>query len=183
MKAKMYNWFKEIIRRIFQIVTGVFLFDMPGISVFRNWVVKGLICRNQLGGGIVISSHVSFYVPHGLPMEQVRLGNKVRIGENAKIDCSSPLLVEDNVWISEDVSILNHEHIIDSREWKESKKVEKTKGLILEEDCWIGAKAIILPQVKIIGKGAIVGAGSVVTKDVEPYTIVAGNPAIKIAER
>ena len=116
-------------------------------------------------------------------MEQVRLGNKVRIGENAKIDCSSPLLVEDNVWISEDVSILNHEHIIDSREWKESKKVEKTKGLILEEDCWIGAKAIILPQVKIIGKGAIVGAGSVVTKDVEPYTIVAGNPAIKIAER
>ena len=51
MKAKMYNWFKEIIRRIFQIVTGVFLFDMPGISVFRNWVVKGLICRNQLGGG------------------------------------------------------------------------------------------------------------------------------------
>lgn len=52
VKAKMYNWFKEIIRRIFQIVTGVFLFDMPGISVFRNWVVKGLICRNQLGGGV-----------------------------------------------------------------------------------------------------------------------------------
>ena len=48
--------------------------------------------------------------------------------------------------------------------------------IIIEEDAWIGAGTIILPGIHI-GKGAIIGAGSVVTKDVEPYTIVAGNPA------
>jgi len=47
---------------------------------------------------------------------------------------------------------------------------------------WIGFRAIILPGVTI-GEGAVVGAGSVVTKDVEPYTIVAGNPAKPIGKR
>ena len=48
-------------------------------------------------------------------------------------------------------------------------------------NCWIGAGAIILNGVTI-GDGAIVGAGAVVTKDVEPYTVVAGNPARKIKD-
>ena len=51
----------------------------------------------------------------------------------------------------------------------------------IEDDAWIGAGAIILPNV-IIGNGAVVGAGAVVTKNVEPHTIVAGVPAKKISE-
>jgi maltose O-acetyltransferase len=47
---------------------------------------------------------------------------------------------------------------------------------------WIAYRAIILPGVTI-GEGAVVGAGSVVTKDVEPYTIVAGNPARVVNKR
>lgn len=47
---------------------------------------------------------------------------------------------------------------------------------------WIGYRAIVLPGVTI-GEGAVVGAGAVVTRDVEPYAIVAGNPAKKIGER
>ncbi len=54
-------------------------------------------------------------------------------------------------------------------------------GVIIEDDCWIGAGAIILNGITI-GKGSVVGAGSVVTKDVPPYTIVAGNPAHKIKD-
>ncbi len=53
---------------------------------------------------------------------------------------------------------------------------------IVEDDVWIGHRAIIFAGVKI-GRGAIIGAGSVVTKDVPPYTIVAGVPAKKIGER
>lgn len=49
--------------------------------------------------------------------------------------------------------------------------------LYIGHDVWIGANAIILPSVKTIGNGAVIGAGSVVTKDVEPYSIVVGNPA------
>jgi len=55
--------------------------------------------------------------------------------------------------------------------------IEPIKGFVfLEDDCWIGAGTIILPNV-IIGKGALIGAGSVVTKNVEPYSVVAGVPA------
>ncbi|MDQ7799461.1 MAG: DapH/DapD/GlmU-related protein [Candidatus Edwardsbacteria bacterium] len=53
---------------------------------------------------------------------------------------------------------------------------------VIEDDVWIGAQAIILPGVRI-GRGAIVAAGAVVTKDVEPYAIVGGNPARLIKRR
>jgi virginiamycin A acetyltransferase len=49
--------------------------------------------------------------------------------------------------------------------------------LVIEDDVWIGHNAVILPGCKTIGRGAIVGAGAIVTRDVAPYTIVAGNPA------
>ena len=56
-------------------------------------------------------------------------------------------------------------------------------SLTIGHDVWIGERAIILPSVTSIGNGAIIGAGSIVTKDVEPYSIVAGNPAKKIGKR
>lgn len=54
-------------------------------------------------------------------------------------------------------------------------------GVKIGNDCWIGAGVIILNGITI-GDGAVVGAGAVVTKDVEPYTIVVGNPAHKIKD-
>lgn len=48
----------------------------------------------------------------------------------------------------------------------------------IEDDVWVGHNAIILPSVKNVGRGAIIGAGAVVTKDVPPYSIVVGNPAV-----
>lgn len=55
--------------------------------------------------------------------------------------------------------------------------------LEIEHDVWIGANSIITPRCRTIGLGAVVGAGSVVTKDVAAFTIVAGSPARKIGER
>jgi maltose O-acetyltransferase len=54
--------------------------------------------------------------------------------------------------------------------------------VVIGDRVWIGYRAIVLPGVKI-GEGAVVGAGAVVTKNVEPYTIVAGNPARKVGVR
>lgn len=55
--------------------------------------------------------------------------------------------------------------------------------LVIEDDVWIGHNAMILPGCKFIGRGAIIGAGAVVTRDVQPYSIVAGNPARKLKDR
>lgn len=56
------------------------------------------------------------------------------------------------------------------------------RPVTIEDDVWIGARAIILPGVKV-GRGAVIGAGAVVAKEVEPYAIVAGNPAMIIGRR
>ena len=82
-----------------------------------------------------------------------------------------------------DVIIFSRNH-----NFKEKHKLIHEQGytgqctVIIEDDVWIGARVIILPG-KIIGKGAVIGAGSVVTKDVAPYSVVAGNPARKISNR
>ena len=58
----------------------------------------------------------------------------------------------------------------------------RSKGVVVGHDVWIGHGAILLPGVRV-GTGAVIGAGSVVTKEVRPYTIVAGNPARVIRRR
>ena len=59
----------------------------------------------------------------------------------------------------------------------------KRSTLHIGNDCWIGYNAIITNKCRHIGNGAVIGAGSVVTQDVEPYTVVAGNPAKLIRKR
>lgn len=68
-------------------------------------------------------------------------------------------------------------------EWKDYTPVFNKKGdTIIGNDVWFGTNAVIMPGIKI-GDGAIIGAYSIVTKDIEPYTIVAGNPAKIIKKR
>src|SRR3546814_2895388 len=55
--------------------------------------------------------------------------------------------------------------------------------LIIEDDVWIGHNALILPGCNFIGRGAVIGAGAVVTRNVARYTIVAGNPDRKLRDR
>jgi virginiamycin A acetyltransferase len=61
--------------------------------------------------------------------------------------------------------------------------MDMDKLLVIEDDVWIGHNVIILAGCKTIGRGAIIGAGSIVTRDVEPYAVVAGNPARKLRDR
>ena len=68
-----------------------------------------------------------------------------------------------------------------NHDFKYRKKHIKSNPIILEENVWLGANVVVLPGVKI-GKNFIVGAGSVVTKDIEPNSIYAGNPARKIKD-
>ena len=51
------------------------------------------------------------------------------------------------------------------------------KPIVVENDVWIGANAVIMPDVTI-GKGAIIGAGAIVTKDIPPYAVAVGNPCL-----
>jgi len=96
--------------------------------------------------------------------------------QNCEIDYSGHLIIKDNVTISHGVFISTHDHkVIDKKALGKQKTL--FSNLLIESEVWIGAKTIILSSVKRIGKGATIGAGSVVTKDVDDYSVVAGNPA------
>jgi acetyltransferase-like isoleucine patch superfamily enzyme len=99
-----------------------------------------------------------------------------------EIDYSGGVVIEDNVWISQGVIIETHTHDIKTKELKKNQPIVYS-SLLLKNDCWIGANAIISARVTEIGRGAIVGAGSVVTKNVPDWAVVAGVPAKVIRYR
>lgn len=93
-------------------------------------------------------------------INEIKIGNNVRMGKN--------ILITDNAHGSSDIQLLdiapNYRPLF-------------SKGaIIIEDNVWIGEKSCILPGVHI-GKGSIIGAGSIVTKDIPAYSVVGGNPA------
>jgi maltose O-acetyltransferase len=108
-----------------------------------------------------------------------KIGKKVYIGEDLIVsevleDFSEKLIIEDRVAIAQRVTFVTASDPNYSRLW-DYVKIIRGK-IIIKHDAWIGVGVIILPNVTI-GEFSIVGAGAVVTKDVPPYTIVAGIPA------
>lgn len=114
-------------------------------------------------------------------------GKSVKIGDNSGIGINCVIQgrveIKKNVMMGPEVYIYtrNHEHSRTDIPMIEQ-GFEKERQVIIEDDCWIGSRVTILPGVHI-GEGAIIGASSVVTKDIPPYTIVGGNPAKILKER
>jgi acetyltransferase-like isoleucine patch superfamily enzyme len=100
----------------------------------------------------------------------VRIGNRCSIGDRSQIHACRLVEIGDRVLISWEVTLLENNYHSNSR-----------GPIRIEDDVWIGCHAIILSGVTI-GRGAVVAAGAVVTKDVPPHTLVAGNPARAIRE-
>jgi len=106
----------------------------------------------------------------------VTIGDETFINQHCKFDVDAdPIVVGKRCWIGFNVSFLNVTHTLELQPGL--KRPIVCKGpLIIEDYVWIGSNAIIMPGVTV-GEGAVVGAGAVVTKDVTPYTVVAGVPA------
>lgn len=92
------------------------------------------------------------------------------------------LRIGDNVRIGPHVVIYASNHIFNDPHIPIAKQGMSARGITIEDDIWIGAGAIILDGVRI-GKGSVIGAGAVVTKDIPPYSIAAGVPARIIKKR
>lgn len=113
--------------------------------------------------------------------KNIKLGDYSGIGRNSYI--SDHVKIGKYVMMGPDCLIYTRNHQFSDVENPMCfQGFQDYKMVIIEDDVWIGGRVIILPGVKI-GKGSIIGAGSVVTKDVDAYSIVAGNPAKIIGTR
>jgi len=124
----------------------------------------GVLVResNEIGRNVSVGSH-------SIIEHHVKIGNNVRIHSGAFIP--EYTVIEDNAWIGPQVTLTNAKYPASSL----AKKY--LSGPKIKKGAKIGGGAVLLPGVKI-GKESLVGAGSVVTKDVPDRTVVAGNPAV-----
>lgn len=111
----------------------------------------------------------------------ISIGNNSGIGEESFLQDIGEIIIKDNVLIGPRVMIFTANHQT-NRNACISQQGMIIKRVIIEDDVWIGANSIILPGVTL-KKGCVVGAGAVVTKNVEEYNIVGGNPASVIKVR
>lgn len=122
----------------------------------------------------------------------IKIGSDCYIGDGSRIWSGESVIIGDNVLVSHNVSIVDtnshetdhferakrYKDLIINGPWKDKGSI-KTSPIRICDYVWISFGAIILKGVTI-GEGAIVAAGAVVTKDVEPFTVVAGNPAVVV---
>lgn len=129
----------------------------------NNW--ENQLLTHPMGEG----SHITppFVIDYG---NQVEIGAHVFINHHLTMMSAGGVKIDDNVMIGPNVNILTDNHDLQNR------MVLRCKDVHICRNAWIGAAACILPGVTV-GENAVVGTGAVVTHDVEPNTIVAGNPA------
>lgn len=109
------------------------------------------------------------------PMTVIR-GNNVKIGRNVVVMNNALFMAAGGITIEDDVLVAANAQLISNNHDLHDHAVLTCKPVLLKRNCWIGAGATILPGVTV-GENAVIGAGAVVTKDVEANTVVGGNPA------
>lgn len=106
---------------------------------------------------------------------KLSIGNYSGLGLNCRIH--GPVAIGDYVMMGPDVLIVTRNHRFDRVDVPMALQgSSEARSVIIGDDVWIGARSVILPGVRI-GNGAVIGACSVVTKDIPAYAIVGGNPA------
>jgi acetyltransferase-like isoleucine patch superfamily enzyme len=131
-----------------------------------------------IGENTFVMHHAELHVYNfrNLPNAGIKIGCDSLIGEFCLIRGPGGVTIGDHVYLSPAVHIYSSNHVFDDPRICFIDQGVTTKGVTIEDECWIGAMVVILDGVTI-GRHSVVAAGSVVTKDVPPYSMVAGVPA------
>ena len=178
-EVKKQKKIEETFKKNAKIGENTRVFKEASINNYREELTKIYIGDNcDIRGDLMTFAHGG----------EIIIGNYSFVGERSKIWSAKKITIGNRVLISHNVNIHdNNSHPIDAglrhKDFVHIKKIGfqkendlKESEIVIHDDVWIGFNASILKGVTI-GTGAIIASGSVVTKDVEPYTIVAGNPA------
>lgn len=165
-------------------------FGIPTMLLLRGWVLNRVISniplpslrfayyRSVCGMKIAPSSSIWMGAQFvGGAFDQIEIGECCSIGNDSFWVAGAGIKLMNDVVTGHRVEFYTSDHDPDDPAF-----TRRDAPILIEDHAWIGSKAIILKGVTV-GRGAVVAAGSVVTDDVEPFTIVGGNPAKVIRQR
>ncbi|KKN56572.1 hypothetical protein LCGC14_0570840 [marine sediment metagenome] len=135
--------------------------------------------RVTIGRNAIIRPSNSYGGPIG---EGMKIGNNSNIGAYNYVGCSGFIDIGNDVMIGPRVGLYAENHNFSDTNIPIKDQGVTKKFIKIEDDCWIGANVIIVAGVTI-GRGSVVAAGSVVTKDVPPYSVAAGSPSSILKKR
>lgn len=149
-------------------------------------VLTHAIVRNgkgvEIGNGSSVSSYCSIFPREPGYDGRFVMGEGSNIGDNTIIDTSDDVVIGNQVALGPFDIVYTHDHNYHSDTFAAWKGGVHTGKVVIEDGAWVGARVVLLPGVNI-GKRAIVAAGSVVTKNVEPGDIVGGAPAKSLVKK
>ncbi|MEC5293724.1 MULTISPECIES: acyltransferase [unclassified Aurantimonas] len=173
------------------LIRSDFVIRMLGVRAGEGTKISLQSARSLLRGNAIIGADCIINNRFSFDRKdaKITIGNRCFIGKSHLV-CAFGITIDDDVIISWGVTIVDHNsHALDAdlrnqdiANWHRGQKNWtgiQIAPVRIERRAWIGFNAIILKGVTI-GEGSIVGAGSIVTKNVAPYTVVAGNPAREI---
>jgi maltose O-acetyltransferase len=169
------EFFNKLINRLSNILLELEIYFLHLIGHIPSHHIRRFFYRLagiKIGKGSTIHMYARFYDPRN-----IQIGEDTIIGEFSVLDGRAKLKIGSHVAVASEVMIYNSEHNINDKNFKAI-----NEKVIIEDYVFIGARVIILPNVTI-GRGAVVAAGAVVTKDIPPFAIVGGVPAKIIGER
>lgn len=162
-------------------------FPINSIAFYKAWAKRTLTFKSLLkrnirrtylkSKGALIAETTEIGIIKALGNKKnLQIGNNTFVG-NVEFALHDKIIIGNNVCINDGVLLLTASHDLQDPLW-----LQKKKPIYIHDYVWIATNAIILPGVSI-GKGAVVGAGAVVSKNVDCYDIVAGNPAKSIEKK
>ena len=164
------RWFNRLLYRLSN------LHRLESLKKFRGWHYSSLLA--QAGSNLRIAEGVIIYNP-----SMVSVGDNCYLGTGTQLyPWNERITIGNNVLIAAGVRMITRKHGFGDSARPMSEQGYDNAPIVIEDDVWIGFQVVVLPNVTI-GKGSIVGANAVVTRDVEPYSIVGGVPARLIRER
>ena len=161
--------FKQYFQPLYRDYVLNYIVTILPCLAFRKFFLKA--CGAKIGKRSIIDMGSYFLCP-----EKLCIGNRCHINRHCMIDARG-IQLKENVSISHNVTLCSAGHDCQTSDFKYI-----SAPIVIEDYVWIGINATILKGVTI-GRGAVIAAGSVVTKDCEPLGIYAGVPAKKIGER
>ncbi len=137
----------------------------------------------QIGDRTTIKHDVDIlYVGSAVDHPRIKIGSDCYIGQRVLLNCTDEVVIGDHVMIASGCQLVDCDHTFETRLIPIGRQPGKALPITLARDVWLGANVVVLRGVSI-GEGAIVGAGSIVTRSIPSWEIWAGVPARKIGAR